>query len=456
MQPALKWYKNVAVVGLTLASLTLTGCAASAGKDGSGRAESRNLSCTNKIVNPDVEQVSVWAWYPEFESVVDEYNKNNDDVQICWNNAGVGADEYTKLNTALAAGSGAADVVMLEAAMLPSYTVQDSLVDLTPFGAADIKKNFSPGAWADVSTTEGVFAAPVDGGPMGMLYRSDIFKQYNVAVPTTWAEFADSAQQLKDNGYPGFITNFPTNGRAYIQALFSQAGAVPYTVDPDDPSRIGIDLESPEVLQVLNYWNDLIERGLVSHNDRNTSDDNARMLDGTYASYIAPAWGPGYLAGLADPGAVTEWRAVPLPQWDANKPVQVNWGGSSFAVTNQAPNPALSAKVAMGIFGSEATWKIGIEKATLFPLWSPMLESDYFRDLDYAFFGGQQINEDVFIDAAASYEGFTNLPFLSLIYDTTTEGLYAMAEGTQTPEETVTSLQKTFVDYAENQGFTVN
>ena len=78
--------------------------------------------------------------------------------------------------------------------------------------------------------------------------------------------------------------------------------------------------------------------------------------------------------------------------------MQINWGGSTFAVTSQAKDKEAAAVVAKEVFGTEEAWKLGIEKAALFPLWKPILESDYFRDLEYPFFGGQQINKDVFLD----------------------------------------------------------
>ena len=72
---------------------------------------------------------------------------------------------------------------------------------------------------------------------MGMLYRKDIFDKYNVKVPTTWEEFAQAAQQLKDAGFKGVITDFPTNGRAFNTALFAQAGWKPFTYDIAKPDR---------------------------------------------------------------------------------------------------------------------------------------------------------------------------------------------------------------------------
>lgn len=412
-------------------------------------------SCTNTIKQPDATEVTVWAWYPAFEEVVDLFNDTHDDLQICWTNAGQGNDEYTKFSTAIEAGSGAPDVIMLEAEVLSSFTIRDALVDLVDHGANDVEDQFTEGAWKDVSSGDSVYAIPVDGGPMGMLYRQDIFDEYGVDVPATWDEFAQAAQDLKDAGYDGYITNFPTNGRAFNQALFSQAGSVPFTYDSANPTDVGIVANDDGAKAVLAYWEDLIGRDLVATDDAFTADYNAALVDGTYAVYLAAAWGPGYLQGLADSDDSAEWRAAPIPQWSASDDTQINWGGSTFAVTSQAADLDAAATVAKEIFGTEEAWKIGIEQGALFPLWRPVLESDYFAELEYPFFGGQQINKDVFLAAAAGYEGFTFSPFQNYAFDQQTEVLYAMAQGQATSDGALDDLQQRLVTYATQQGFSV-
>ncbi|HWS52347.1 MAG TPA: extracellular solute-binding protein [Microbacterium sp.] len=442
--------KMLAATGvIAVAAAALTGCAA--GADASGGGD----SCTNKIVNADATQVSVWAWYPAFEQVVDLFNESHDDIQICWTNAGQGNDEYTKFSTAIEAGSGAPDVIMLEAEVLSSFSIRDALVDLSEYGAGDVKDDYTEGAWKDVSSGDAVYAIPVDGGPMGMLYRQDILDQYGIAAPTTWDEFAAAAQALKDAGAPGVLADFPTNGRAYNQALFAQAGSVPFEYDNSKPTEIGIEVNDEGSKKVLSYWNDLVSKGLVATDDAFTADYNTKLVDGSYAIYVAAAWGPGYLQGLADADETAVWRVAPVPQWDVANPVQINWGGSTFAVTSQAKDPEAAALVAKEIFGTEEAWKIGIEEAALFPLWKPILESDYFRDLEYPFFGGQQINKDVFLPAASGYTGFTFSPFQNYAYDQLTEQLFAMVQGEKEPDAALDDLQASLEKYATEQGFTL-
>jgi multiple sugar transport system substrate-binding protein len=441
--------KLLATTGVAaIAAAVLTGCA-------SGSAESQAASCTNEIKVEDAPQVSVWAWYPAFEQVVDLFNETHDDVQVCWTNAGQGNDEYTKFSTSIEAGSGAPDVIMLESEVLSSFAIRKALVDLTEYGANDVKGDYSEGAWKDVSSGDAVYAIPVDGGPMGMLYRQDIFDEYGIAVPTTWAEFEAAARQLKDAGAPGVLVDFPTNGRAYNQALFAQAGSVPFEYDNADPTEIGIEVNDQGAKDVLAYWENLVNEGLVATDDAFTADYNTKLVDGSYAVYVAAAWGPGYLGGLSDADPDAVWKAARVPQWDTANPVQINWGGSTFAVTSQAKDPELSAQVAKEIFGTEEAWKIGIEEAALFPLWKPILESDYFRDLEYPFFGGQQINKDVFLPAASAYTGFTFSPFQNYAYDQLTEQLYAMVQGEKDSSAALDDLQASLEKYATEQGFTL-
>lgn len=438
-----------AAAAVAVSAVGLTACSG-------GGGSAAEATCTNEIKQPDAAQVTVWAWYPAFESVVDNFNETHTDLQVCWTNAGQGADEYNKFQTAIEAGTGAPDVIMLEAEVLPTFTILESLVDLSEYGAAELEGDYTPGSWSDVSNGDAVYAIPVDGGPMGMLYRADIFEEYGVEVPTTWDEFATAAQDLRDAGFEGHITDFPTNGNALNYALFAQNGWEPFQYDAAKPTEVGITVDSPEAEEVLSYWKGLIDDDLVATEDAFTTDYNAALVDGTYAVYLAAAWGPGYLQGLSEADADAEWRAAPLPQWDPENPVQVNWGGSTFAVTTQSEQPEAAATVAKELFDTDEAWKLGVEEAALWPQWKPMLESDWFTGLEAPFFGGQKINEEVFLDAANGYQGFSFSPFQVYAYDQQTQALYDMVQNGTDAATALGTVQDGLVQYATEQGFTVS
>src|SRR5690242_8798399 len=151
--------------------------------------------------------IKVWAWYPAFKPVVDLFNSTHKDVQIDWTQAGAGGDEYTKLQTALKAGKGAPDVVMLEFQEMPTIELTKHLVDMGKYGANSVKGNYADWAWKQVSDGDKVYSIPVDAGPMGLLYRADVFTKYHLTVPKTWADFKVQAQKLKAASPTSFITD---------------------------------------------------------------------------------------------------------------------------------------------------------------------------------------------------------------------------------------------------------
>ena len=124
--------------GMTTAlAAALVGCTAgngNGGGGGGGGAGASKSSCSNEIKVKDVPVVTYWGWLPDTEQTVDNFNETNDDVQICWSNAGQGGDEYTKLSTSLQSKSGAPDIVQIEYDWLNSFLIQGGLVDMTEHG----------------------------------------------------------------------------------------------------------------------------------------------------------------------------------------------------------------------------------------------------------------------------------------------------------------------------------
>lgn len=449
--------KSVAAAAATLVLAgALVSCSGGAQPDNSGGGGGDASNCTNTIPKTDLPVVTMWAWYPNMETVVDNFNADNDEVQVCWTNAGAGGDAYDKFQTAISAGSGAPDVMMVEADRIPTFQVQDALVDLSGLGYEDVKDNFSDGAWKDVSVGDAVYGAPVDGGPMGMIYRTDIFDQYGLTPPTTWEELEATAQALKDAGGPVFAS-FAANQPATATAYFYGNGAEPFTYDPSNEGVIGINLNSPEIKEVLDYWDGLVDKGLVGTEDQFTPEYIAGVIGGNYATYLSAAWAPGYLqgAGVGEGADAGVWAAAPMPQWDPDNPISINWGGSAFVVSSQASNQELAAKVAFGVYADQASLDEGWQQQIIFPLNANVLSSSEFQDYEVPFFNGQQANKEVYVPAADAYTGMTYTPLGQYYYSALTNQIAAIIDGSATGSEAADALQADVVAYAEEQGFTV-
>ena len=183
-----------------------------------------------------------------------------------------------------------------------------------------MKDDYSDGAWRDVSSGDAVYGIPVDGGPMGMIYRKDIFEQYGIATPTTWAEYAAAAQAEGCRRPGSSATSGPTAARSTRRSSPRTARSRSPTTGQADRHRHRRQRRRFQGGARL-LGRARRRKGLVGTDDPFTADYNTRLVDGNYAIYLAAAWAPGYLQGLSDADESAEWRAAPLPQWDAGNPV---------------------------------------------------------------------------------------------------------------------------------------
>lgn len=442
---------------LAVAATALSGCSASGGSASNASSGSQGgSSCQAPIAHPKAPEVSLWAWYPDFKQIVSDYNKAHQNVQVCWTNVGAGNDEYTKFTTASQAGSGAPDVVMLETEVVPSYIATGAIIDLSKLGADKLKSQYSAGAWKGEEGPNGdAYAIPKDGGPVGLLYRKDIFEKYGItSAPTTWAEYAQDAKTIyKGSGGKVQMTDFPANGRDLQVALFAQAGAKEFAIK--GKTSINIKLNDAASTKVLKYWAGLVHAGYVDTINSATTTYDTKLVNGSYASNVSAAWLPGYMKSYSGAQKGAQWAAAPLPQWNSADPVQVNIGGSAFAVTSQAKNRKLAAQVAMQLLGNQSAWNIGIDQASLFPLWLPALNQASFADKKDPFFGGQQVNKEVFVPAAKAYQGVVFSPFQNFAYDQMQTAFAAVNKGTTSAQAALNQVQSKVVTYAKQQGYTV-
>jgi len=183
----------VAAVALTV-SLGLAACSGGDDDSGGTAAPPASQADIDKAMQTPTE-LTFWTWVPDIEKEVALFEKKYPAIDVKVVNAGQGEPQYTKLRTALKAGTGAPDAVQIEFQYIPTFSLTKSLVDLRPYGAEAQKDKFVDWTWSQVTGSNGeIWAYPQDTGPMGMLYRKDIFDKYGITPPKTWDEFAAAAR----------------------------------------------------------------------------------------------------------------------------------------------------------------------------------------------------------------------------------------------------------------------
>ena len=181
--------------GIAVAALALTACSGgSSGTKTTGPAAAVSQADIDKAMKTPTK-LTFWTWVPDIENEVKLFEAAYPAITVDVVNVGQGADHYKKMRSALQAGKGAPDVAQIEFQHVQSFALGDNLLDLTPYIPASTSADYVPWVWKQVLSTDGkkIWSIPQDSGPMGGLYRDDILKAHNIAVPKTWDEFATAA-----------------------------------------------------------------------------------------------------------------------------------------------------------------------------------------------------------------------------------------------------------------------
>ncbi len=356
----------------------------------------------------------------------------------------------TKVRIALnAGGSGAPDTLQMQYNEIPSYLITNKLLDLSPYGATGLKQGYIPWVWGQVSRGSKVYAIPADQGPVAMLYRKDILDKYHLAVPTTWAQYAQEAVALHKAAPKIYLGNSPVDEITY--PIFQwQAGARPFKVNG---STVTVNFTDPASLKVANYWEGLIRQKALDTTPAYTPSWYSGLDSGRYATWICAAWGPLILKPVAKTSA-GKWRVAELPQWTAGAHVSANYGGSSYAVTVYSQHPREAAIWAEWLGSSPSSQLIEL-KNNVFPTLTSILDNPSQIGQPDPFFGGQVPNV-VFAHAARGVDtSWQFSPFDDYASAQQNTVLAAAEKGTYSFAQAMAKEQATIISYARAQGFTV-
>ncbi|SFR70457.1 multiple sugar transport system substrate-binding protein [Agromyces sp. CF514] len=437
------------VGGAVSIGLLLTGCTPSSGDGGSTETVSQD-DIDTAMTTPT--KLTFWTWVPDIENEVKLFEEKYPAIDVTVENVGQGLPHYQKLRSAIEAGEGAPDVAQLEYQYIPSFVLNQSLLDLTPYGAGDLSSDYVDWAWKQVAPDKEVWAIPQDVGPMGNLYREDILAEAGITEPpATWDDYATAAKAVKEKT-GSYISNLGATQAGQMIGFFWQAGVKPFGYDGKE--TVSINVNSDEAKKVASYWTDLVQQDLISTDVDFNDTWYQGLASGKYAGWLTAAWGPIFLQGTAESTSGL-WRAAPLPQWSAGDEVSGNWGGSSDAVLASSKNPIAAYELAKFINNDhDSAMKLATEQF-LFPPQVSVLEDPAFADQESEFYGGQQVNK-LFAEISTTVDtDFQWVPFMDYVYSTYEETMGTVVADKGDIAAALDTWQDQLVKYAEDQGFTV-
>jgi multiple sugar transport system substrate-binding protein len=447
---------SVATAGLALVA-GLAACSSSsspaAAGGGATSAASPAAASSAAAIAAALQQpttLTVWAWAPQTGDIVKAFEKQYPKVKIDLVNAGTGSAEYTKLENAIKAGSGAPDVAQIEYYALPQFALQGALADLSGDGLGSAQSQFSTAVWDSVNVGGKLVGLPQDTGPMALFYNKTIFDKYGLTVPTTWAQYAADAAKLHAANPKEYIGN-DTGDPGFVTSMIWAAGGDPYQVS--GTKDVTINLQDAGSKKFAGLWSPLITKDLLAPVTSWSTQWYTGLANGSIASLVTGGWmGVDLETGV--PSGKGDWRVAPLPEWTAGTAATSENGGSADSVLASSKNQ-LAAAGFLQFMNTGPGEQISANSGD-FPSSNTMLNATSFLDQAPAYFGGQKINQVLSQAASQVLPGWSYLPFqvyANSIFPNTVGQAYT---GKSSLDAGLQAWAQQSASYGTQQGFSVS
>ena len=358
-------------------------------------------SAANKIV--------VWGWPAAdkaYESFLPDFKAAHPDIELDIQMMQT-ADEHNKLLAALAAGTGAPDVGMIEISYIDKFVVKGGLEDLlaAPYNAGKYQQDMVEYKWSQGTTPDGrLVAFPWDIGPATFFYRRDLFEEAGLPsdpaevgqLTQTWAGFLDVCKKLTNPDQQRWAI-----GSAYdiVHSEYAHRNFF------DKDWNVIVDKGRP--VELLQIALEARQAGIDAKVATWTPEWQALLGQGALAMQYGGCWMGGFLKGWLQPEDVDwtgKWGVFEVPE----NPGQ-NWGGSFLVIPQQSQNKeAAWAFIEYALANKEAQNKM-FQAVDYFPAYKPAFDDPLYQEPD-PFFGNQKTRE-MWIDIALNkIEDFVTTP----------------------------------------------
>jgi multiple sugar transport system substrate-binding protein len=230
-------------------------------------------------------------------SLVDEFNSSQTKYKVTAQYATTSDQFDAKLLNALQNGTAPNMVLGDSTAQAVGQIVETGkIVQLDPLlddpSSTIHKTNFTPGLLSTGTFDGKIYTLTVDAGDYAVIYNKKMFQDAGLTTtPTTWAELADYAKRLtKGTRQYGIYLPIGTGEWPVFtwQAMLWSAGG-----EFLDASNTNVKFNSPEGVQALTAWTDMVRNGsaypqsLSTPSDKNgtgalTSGKVAMQINGAY------------------------------------------------------------------------------------------------------------------------------------------------------------------------------
>lgn len=317
---------TLVVTLITLLSLLVAACGGSNNNTNTGgsnkpaeggKQEKVKLTIWHNFAGDDLRAQAV-------RGLIDEYKKNNPNVEL--DAQAIPVDGYRQRLSTVAAGNEMPDVFFVYAGSQSQEFYDAGLLQpITPLEEKypEWKGNFMEGAF-DRFTFEPnqIYSAPIALSATSFLYyNKDLFEQYNVKVPTTWAEMMTAIKTFNDNKITPIALGNKAPWVAQSTILGSLADRVTGTEWFLKAAKGEASFQDQVFVDALGKFKELVDN--KAFQDGANSIDNTQaeqyFVQGKAAMMISGAWTLTNLAASATEEQVAPIEVTTIPAIEGDR-----------------------------------------------------------------------------------------------------------------------------------------
>lgn len=309
---------KLGLVGILIVVL-LAACGSNSSSDGSTNQSTEKITLTiwNNWSGQDAKAVAM-------RKILEDFQSENPNITL--EIEALATDGLkTRLRTAAAADEMPDLFVMWPGAMTKEFVQGDLLQPINEFldQNAEWKNNFIENALVDFTVEDNIYSVPMNLAPSSLLYyNEDLFKQYNVKVPTTWDELLQAVDTFNANNIIPIALGNKANWVAQ-STTFSTIGdrvtGTEWFLKAVDQS--GASFTDPEFIEALKLYQELGEA--KAYQEGFNSIDENQMLQlytqGKAAMVINGGWAVAGLVNTASEEILNATNITILPTVDGGK-----------------------------------------------------------------------------------------------------------------------------------------
>lgn len=352
-----------------------------------------NDTAATEPENQEDVELDIWLFTGTgMEPFIEEYANDRDwlTVNIIQQQSD---DLHASLTTALAAGSGAPDISLMEISVLDKFkTEPKNFHNLADYGANDALNDFLDWKRPQVSSPDGQFiiGLPTDIGPMAMMFRRDIFEAAGLptdhdgvsALIQTWDDYIEVGKTILDKTgkpmiYEATAIYSVVRGQAK-QQYFNEKDEL--IVNDHSEMKDAFDLSAR-----------IAEEGLTAKIAAWSPEWGAGMNNGDFATVMGPAWLMGFMKGNA-PDAEGLWNIAQMPGGSGN------WGGSFMTVPAESKHPKVAYELIEWVLSPENQLRL-FQSNNNFPSTPGIYNDPGVLEFTDPYFGDAQVGK-IFAEAA--------------------------------------------------------